>query len=720
MLDVMRRHSKSTLIYVLFGMLIAVFVLTFNTASKMGSATGEAEVMATVDGVTIDSATLNLAMMLSTDPPPPNADKFEKLQAEQMYDKTRLRYSGGYPEATALVPHAGKPSQVKLEKVLAELVEGVLVAKDATRHGLGVSDTELARRVVALQRVFGQDMLDESGNFDPRKYDQFVRYRLQTSKAALEDFLRREILRDKMAQVVTQGIVVAPAEVDALYAADSNRPRLEVLTLDATAAAKAVTVTTEEAAAWSADHADAIAAEYAAQASKYKVPDKFNLRGILVAAPSPDDETDGTKKGAAGDARAAKKADAQAIRAELDKAWAGEVKLLPVPPKSDDPDKPAEAVGDPKTATEVTGTERSDRLLHHFGKLAEQKTDDSMYKETGGKYVEDYDAERLERQPFGPEVKAAVTGAKELELVGPVEGKKGWWVLVVEKKIAGKDTPLDAARDEIAKGLISKEKAEKELDSIAGAVLAAAQATPTTALPEVVKKWCKDRGLAEDALAAFEAPPMGKSPLESLSDFSALFGSAPKTDDPDAVPGVGHHPELAKAAAQTKADAPIVPKVFKSEDGKTRYVVRRANAKPGDPVADGKAKDSLAKTLTGLRRVETYRAYAVKLVADATKASLVQTSEAYTQKLKEERARLDDLLKKSAAEAPAAPAVPGVPPSMQLNVGGKPVEVKLGTPEPGAAPPAAGASAPPSGPPPAAPSAPAGAAPAPAGDAPAK
>ncbi|MBM4342964.1 MAG: SurA N-terminal domain-containing protein [Deltaproteobacteria bacterium] len=702
MLDVMRRHSKSTLIYVLFGMLIAVFVLTFNTASRTGAGAGEAEVMATVDGATIDAATLNLAMMLSTDPPPPNADKFEKWQAEQQYEKTRLRHSGGYPEAMALVPHAGKPSPVKVEKVMAELVEGVLVAKDAVRHGLGVSDTELAKRVVALQRVFGQDLLDESGNFDPRKYDQFVRFRLQTSKAALEEFLRREILRDKMAQIVTQGIVVAPAEVDALSAADASRPRLEVLTLDATSAAKAVTVTSEEAAAWAASHADAVAAEYAAQASKYKVPDKFNIRGILVAAPSAEDETDEAKKQSATDARAAKKADAQAIRAELDKAWAGEVRLAPVPPKSDDPDKPAEAVGDPKTATEVTGQERSDRLLHHFSKLAEQKTEDSVYKDAGGKYVEDYDAERLDRQPFGPAVKAAVAGAKELDLAGPVEGKKGWWVLVIEKKIAGRETPLDAARDEIAKGLMAKDKAAKELDGIASAVLAAAQATPTTALPDVVKKWCKDRGLAEDALAAFEAPPMGKSPMESLSDLSALFGSAPKIDDPEAVPGVGRHPELAKAAAQLKAGAPIAPKVFHSEDGKTRYVVRLANARPSDAANDAKLKDNLAKTLTGIRRIEAYRAYATKLIADATKAGLVQTSEAYAQKLKEERARWDDQVKKASAEGSAAPPPTGAPPAVQLNVGGKPVEVKLDKPEPAGTPPATGS------------------APAPAGDAPAK
>lgn len=691
MLEDMRRHSRSTLIYVLFGILIAVFILTFNTASRVGSAKDvENEALATIAGTTIDTGELNLAMILSADPPAPGADAFQKFQAKAQYEGTHMIRSGGSPEVWGLTPHAAGVPPTKIEKVLAELTESVLVAQDAKAHGLGVSDVELARRVVNLQRSNGLDAADENGNFDTQRYDRFVRYSLGTSKGALEDFLQREILRDKMAMVVTQGIVASAQEVDALYDADSKRPRLEVLTLDSATAAKAVTVTDAEADAFAAANADKIDAEYKALASKYKVPDKWNIRGILVAAPAADEADDEAKKKAAEDQVAAKRGAAEAIKAAIDKAWNGDVLLDPVAPKSDDPDKPAQAVGEPKTATQVTGDEKTQRLLQYFSKVASEKTEDSIYKDEGGKYVEDYDAEGLARQPFGPAVRDAVAAAQELQVVGPVQGKKGWWVVVVEKKIAGKVTTLEQASRELAKGLLQKDKADKEIDAIAQAVLMAAQATATTPLNDVIKNWAKSRGLAEDALSATETPPLGKSPLDATQDLSALFGNMPKTDNPDDVPGVGRNPDLAKAAWALRPDKAVAGQVFKSEDGKTRYVVRLANAKPTDAAAEAKTKELVAKSLTSLRRHEAYKAYCAKLLADATAAGKITRTEALTLKIKEEVARLADEQKKAGGDKPAAAGLPG---GMQVKIGDQPVQgsepIKLELGKPGDTPPAA-------------------------------
>jgi len=696
MLDVMRKHSRSTLIYVLFGMLIAVFVLTFGPAWRQDARPGgEVEVMAEVGGVVIDGATLNLAVMLSTDPPAPGANKFEAAQAQQIYDHFRLRFARGQPEAAAMVPHAGAPSPIKVEKVMAELIEAAVIAEQAKKLGLSVSDTELAKRVVALAETFGQEIADTNKAFDSKKYEQFVRYRLGMSKATLEEFLRREILREKMVQIVTQGILPAPAEVEALHQADVGRARLELLTVDAVTVSKAITVTAADAEAWAVSHADAITSEYALQINKYKVPDKFNLRAILIAAPNPEDETDEAKKKDATSQRAAKRDAAQSIRADLDKAWAGEIKLDPIAPKSNDPDKPVPAaVGEPKTATEVTGDERAGRLLQYFSKVAADKTDDSIYKDEGGKYVEDYDAEKLGRQPFGPAVAAAVTGAKVVDLIGPVEGKKGWWVIAIENKIAGKETPLAEARIEIATSLLQRERGEKELDAIAQAAMLAAQATPTTPLAEVVKAFCKARGVPEDALATVETPPLGKSPLESLQDISFLFGMAPKSDDPDTLPMIGKHAEMARAVAKLTAAAPVADRVFQSDDKKVRHVVRLAARKPGDDKAEAKARETLARTLQGMRRQEAWRAYAIRAIEDATRSGQIKKSEAFQLKVKEEKARADDLAKKAAASQPAEGA-PGSSP-LQLNVGGKPIEVKLGGPDPasGGGAPAKGGGAP--------------------------
>ena len=696
MLDQMRRHSRSTLIYVLFGILIAVFILTFNTASRVDSAAAvDVSPMAVVGDTTLTGLDLNLAMVMSADPPPAALSAFEKMQAKQMYETTRLVRSGVAGELARLTPFAGAVPAAKLEKVLVEMTESVLVAQEAKKMGLGVSDTELAKRVVALQRANGVSLTDENGNFDAKKYDQFVRFSLGTSKAQLEDFLRREILRDKVAQIITAGIVAAPAEIDALYRADRLRPRLEMVVLDANSAAKAVTVTDDEALAYAGANADKIAAEYKAQESKYKVPDKYNLRGILVAAPAADDDADEAKKKEAAEQRAAKRGAAEAIKADLDKAWAGETLLDPVAPPSDDPDKPAVAVGEPKTATQVTGEEKEQRLLGQFSKIAKEKTEDSIYKDEGGRYVEDYDGEKLDRQPFGPAVKAAVLAAEQGALIGPVEGKKGWWVLAVEKKIAGKETSLELAKVEIAKGLLQKEKAEKELDSIAQGVLLAAQGTPTTAMAEVVKLWAKSKGLAEDTLSATDTPPMGKSPFDKLQDMSALFPQLNRPEGADEVPMVGKHPDMAKAVYALRADKPVAGQVFKSEDGKTRYVVRLAADKDStDAAAAAKAKEQVGRSLTLLRRQEAYRGFAEKLLAQAKAEGKIKQTEAYTQKLKEEQARLADELKRAGGDAAAA-----APGGMELKVGNQPIKFDVpaaaaAAPAPAAAPAAPSENAP--------------------------
>jgi hypothetical protein len=308
--------------------------------------------------------------------------------------------------------------------------------------------------------------------------------------------------------------------------------------------------------------------------------------------------------------------------------------------------------------------------------------------------------------------------AEELQLVGPVEGKKGWWVLLVEKKLAGKTTSLEEATVAIAKSLLQQQKAEKELDNIADAVRLAAAATPGTALAEVVKSWSKQKGLAEDALTATETPPLGKSPMEAMQDLSALFGGLPKTDSPDDVPGVGKNAALAKAAWALTKDKPVAGEVFKSEDGKTRYVVRLSTKEVGDAAADAKIKEQLGRSLTQVRRREAYRSFVTKLVTAATAAGQVKKTEAFALKLKEEQAKLADEQKKADAAKPAAEAAPGG--GIQLKVGdqpAQPLELKAGpaaapTAPPPSAPAAAAAPAAAEGAPPPAPAAPAAGGPA--------
>lgn len=653
MLDIFRKSSRSTLIYVLFGILIAVFLFTFNTGGPVQEGQS-VEVMAEVAGTNIDTRELSLAMSLTPDPAPLGATGYEKMQAETRYAGMRLPFSGVAPELAVFTSFENGPPPSKLEKVLEELIESVLVAREAHKQGLGVSDKELARRVLALEKVFGDSLTDDNGAIDPRKYEIFVRRRLETSKSGLEQFLRREILRDKMVQIVTGGVTVSPAEIASLEAADTKRPRFEFVSLDADTAASAVEIADADADAWIPAHAEDLKKAYDAKGEAYVVQAKYNVRGI----------------------QASSKEAAQAIRADLDKAWNGEVALDAVAAAPAVEGEAAAPAGEPKKAGEITdAADKAARLLQFFSKVATEKTEHAITKDSGGKFVDDLGKEGLERMPFGPAVAEAVSAAAEGTLVGPVEGKQGFWVLAVEKKIEGSVKPIETVQRELAKEILQKERAGAELENLAKSVLAAAKADPKKALTDVAKAWNKTRTGKEDGpLVAAESGAIGKSPLDALQgDMEAMLGLPPRADDPNDIPGMGKMPELAPLAYKLTAAAPVPDKVFKSEDGKTYYVARLAGEKndADAKVAAEKRRESLGRQLLFVRKTEAWRAYVGALFAQAEKAGDLTRTEAFNAAVQADRTRKAEELKKLPGAAPAPAPAAGEPMPIEFKINEK-------------------------------------------------
>ena len=100
--------------YVLFGVIIAVFIFTFNTTSRLrsGSDVASSERMADVAGEDISQGELSLAMALSMDPPAPSDTGFQKLQASRRYESWRLPRSGPPGESLLLSTPAGYAARV--------------------------------------------------------------------------------------------------------------------------------------------------------------------------------------------------------------------------------------------------------------------------------------------------------------------------------------------------------------------------------------------------------------------------------------------------------------------------------------------------------------------------------------------------------------------------------------------------------------------------------
>ncbi len=661
MLDVFRSNSRSVVIYVLLGIVILAFILTFNTQGPVRGPGVGVEVMAEVAGTQIDSGELNLAMSLTPDPPPADASPMVRMQAKQNYESTRLPYSGVPLELASLTPFVGEVPALKLEKVMTELIESILVARDASGHGLAVSDAELTHRVLRLQRTFGTTFNDDKGVFDPRKYEVFVRFNLGTSKTQFEGLLRREILRDKMAQVVTSGVTVAKTEAEALARVDRDRPRLEYVAIDADNARKAIVIADEEADSWANDHDAEIAAAYAAKSDLYKKPARWQVRGLFVeVAPDASDED-----------KAAKKAEAESARADLDKAWSGETPIAP--PSAGESDTTAEA----QKVTDVPAEDQDAWRFGHFSTVAGEKTDHMMTKDVGGAFSDPKDAAGLGRTPFGPAVADAVANAAVGSLVGPIGIDGGWWVIAVEKKIDAEEIALDEVRRELAKELLAEAQAATRIDEFATSVLAKAKELKDKPLADAVEAWNEaNGGTADGPFAAVTSGAIGRSPVAALQGgLEEMLGLPPRDFDPADIPGMGNLPEVAEAAWKLTAVAPLADKVFKSADDKTRYIVRLAPVEA--PVDDDAKKaqdrnvDQLRLILVDMRKKATWRGYVRKLIEDAEKAGDIDRSESWSAALQVARERW--LAEQQRAAAKGAPA--GASP-LQVQIGGQQVPVQ--------------------------------------------
>jgi len=679
MLDVLRRNKTSAIVYLFFGIIIVVFVFTFNTAGPstgIGGAKSANEALAKVAGGAIDTGDLSLGMLLSVDAPTPSKKDFEVVQARERYKRTRLPFAAPDPEVFALSPFDGPVPELKLDKVMAELVESHLVASEADKRGLGATDEELRDRVLLLPRIFGHSGLgDEKGKFSRERYDSFVSYTLRTSKARLESFIKREILRDKMAQAVTAGVTVSDAEAKALVDADKGRAELEYASFDPESMAEAVQVNDAEVNVWLLSNQEKARKAYEERKDKFNQPAKAVVRGILFAASSTDPD----------EKKAAAKKAADAELAELKKAWDGTTPLPPAPGAVVPEGQPAP---EPQPATALNPAEKLSRLAALFSEHAKSKTEHHNTKDVGGQFVDPKTQEDLAGTPFSKAIAEAVFKADAGALLGPLESQQGYWLVFVEQRIAAEQKTYEQVATQLGKEILKKERAETDLDKLAADFLAQAKAAPTKPLAEVAKAWNLAHGGqgdgAEGPVKPRDTGAIGQSPIEALQPgIAELLGMPSPAIAFDEIPGIGKVPALVRDLPKLKTDAPVAPAVYSTEGSKARYVARLKEKKPDAPAKDPldeAAKDTSPKdapevdktkadkesadkqlanakrALTAIKKAEVYRAWYKALRDKAEKDGVVTFTESYKILQQEEIDRRRDQEKKVAAGGAATPA----------------------------------------------------------------
>ena len=278
MLDILRSKSRSVLTYVLFGIIIVVFVVSFGPGSQGCQVEGlSAHSAVEVDGYVVTPADYDEAY----------GNLFRTYQARMGQTFTREL-----------------ADQLGLRNVaMNQLVDRVLVVQEARRRGLVVGPDEVNKVVWAIP-----GFQDPDGKFNVDTYRRAVR-QAYGSEGRFEEKVVEDLLFTKMLALLRESALVSDEEVRAAWSTDNDRVDLEYIRFPVAAARKEVKVTDAEVSALLQKDAARVQKAYAASSARYDRKKQVKARHILVRVPegAPAAQDDEAKQKAAGYAERVKK-----------------------------------------------------------------------------------------------------------------------------------------------------------------------------------------------------------------------------------------------------------------------------------------------------------------------------------------------------------------------------------------------------------------------------
>jgi len=257
MLDVMRKHSRSFIIYIFFGIIIAVFVVNFGPQSAGCTATTSHA--ARVEGRPISQTLFNYAMTAA-------GIRSQQIPENQMIELRAV--------------------------VMDQLVLRELLADDALDLGFRVSDQEIDDMIVkGRYLVLGQPHPMVSGDGDKFDYDLFsryVRYSFGLNVKKFKEEQRRELLADKMRQYLISTAKVSEDEVRTDFQVENTQAQLSYVRFSPAEYRSKVKVDRAKVQSFLAANAKRVENYYKDNKTAYqKLPKQVRLQLIQFKAPDP-------------------------------------------------------------------------------------------------------------------------------------------------------------------------------------------------------------------------------------------------------------------------------------------------------------------------------------------------------------------------------------------------------------------------------------------------
>lgn len=285
MLEQMRQQSRSLLIYVLFGIVIAVFIINFGPQSPSGCNRGKDAQQSSLEGAKVNGRLLTRQdymyglMMVGVQNIPPQRAKMMRLH----------------------------------ETVMDMLIDREILAGEAERAGFRVTDEEVEdmiakSTILGLGREQKATIFEKDGVFDYDNYRKFVQFQLGMNPRSFTEQQRRELLAAKMRDALRAGVTVSPVEVKDEWVRQANQVNVEYLRFPIHRYENELELKPEETAKYAAANEEALKKLYDERKAAFyeNQPKQRHLRQILVKLDAQPTETD--------DATAKKKAESMAAR----------------------------------------------------------------------------------------------------------------------------------------------------------------------------------------------------------------------------------------------------------------------------------------------------------------------------------------------------------------------------------------------------------------------
>ena len=268
LLDAMRKHSRSFIIYIFFGIIIAVFTVNFGPQSGgCGSSTVAA---GAVDGSRISPQQFNYALSASG-----VLARFANLPESFM---ARVR-----------------------GRVMDQLIARELMADDALDMGFRIPDKEINDMIVKGRFVIlGQSqplILDDDGKFDYSRFSRWVRYRWTLTVKKFKEQQRRELLAEKIRRVTRSSVKTSEEEVKQKYVHDNTKVELSYVAFSPQDFRDKVAPTEADLAAFIKEKKKDIGEYYKTNKTAYeKLPAQVKLQAITVKFPSDEKKAEAVAK----------------------------------------------------------------------------------------------------------------------------------------------------------------------------------------------------------------------------------------------------------------------------------------------------------------------------------------------------------------------------------------------------------------------------------------